>query len=600
MNIAELKANAATIKNATAVHENTALIVGGLFENIIERIDPPMIDRPIQNSDKIMAVKNDNGDAIHIKLIDFPFAKSTEIVGKGEVYNLKTLLPFNNFQDIGTAHSSETVFVNNNLIRINTDFISHIIYKTAPVESVNIYHVYKNIDGTLSIRSTENIILDESWLDASYGSEVYKIPYNKAIVKGDTIGLKEFYFKLTNGTGWETVPTGVLDPFKEIGLGLIYKDYSLFVTKEEFIAAKEILPINNFNSIDTAHSSDTVFLNANMFSINTDFVAYIIYKECFLNQQELNIFHCYRNPDNGISIRSTENIKLNASWLDASYGSGVYKIPYNKAIRKGYSIGLKDFKFCMSGGWGYIAEPTGGVEPGRELAYGLIYKDCKTLLPSYWAGKKINFLGDSITYMGLYMAEYISMTDCIGVNYGISGATIAANEGHYCFCDMMENMDSDADMVVVFGGTNDFGMETDPFASFGTFGEGVNKYTFYGALHYLYRGLKIKYYNKPIIIMTPLHRYGPGPKEFIIGTDGSITYNTNPKTGKTMMEYINAIKEVAAYYGFPILDLHSTSGLAFQIELDSANLSNDGLHPNEQGARRIAKVMYSFLENINY
>ena len=87
-------------------------------------------------------------------------------------------------------------------------------------------------------------------------------------------------------------------------------------------------------------------------------------------------------------------------------------------------------------------------------------------------GKKIIFLGDSITEgVGVSSVEkrytdvfkrITEIGEC--VNYGISATRIARQqkvEIEYrdtnAFTERFEQMDDDADIVVVFGGTNDYG-----------------------------------------------------------------------------------------------------------------------------------------------
>ena len=99
--------------------------------------------------------------------------------------------------------------------------------------------------------------------------------------------------------------------------------------------------------------------------------------------------------------------------------------------------------------------------------------------------------------------------DCIVRGYGIGGTRIAPRLmperpgeegfGQY-FGTRVEKMDPDADVIVVFGGTNDFGHGDVPL---GTIADRDNT-TFYGALHVLYRQLWEKYPTATIVVMTPL------------------------------------------------------------------------------------------------
>ncbi len=208
-------------------------------------------------------------------------------------------------------------------------------------------------------------------------------------------------------------------------------------------------------------------------------------------------------------------------------------------------------------------------------------------------GKKINFLGDSITY-GACLANPSEscFPTLIGKmaglaevrNYGVCGACYAiqytcsgnkAADDAY-FCSRIDEMDPDADAVVVFGGTNDFGHGDAPIGTFADRTPG----TFYGACHYLMAGLINRYPGKEIVILTPLHRIIEGK----IKEDGS-----------TFLMYVNAIREVAAYYSLPVLDMYLMSGFQPLVPVIRERFMPDGLHPNEAGHEIIARRVMNFL-----
>ena len=219
-------------------------------------------------------------------------------------------------------------------------------------------------------------------------------------------------------------------------------------------------------------------------------------------------------------------------------------------------------------------------------------------------GLTINFLGDSITQgVGasseetIYHAVLKREAKLKEVrNYGISGTRFALQkEGHpqwikdeyidtNSFSERFEQMDDDADIVVVFGGTNDFGHGDAPLGGFSD----RTPDTFYGACHYLFSGLIKKYLGKPIVIMTPLHR----------------THETL-NTGKvkehgygTLKDYVNIIREVAEYYSLPVLDLFATSGMQPAIPEVMNKYIPDGVHPSDDGHAVIAQKLKTFLENL--
>lgn len=216
-------------------------------------------------------------------------------------------------------------------------------------------------------------------------------------------------------------------------------------------------------------------------------------------------------------------------------------------------------------------------------------------------GLKINFLGDSITEgVGASSKDTIYHAVlkkeaglCEARNYGISATRFALQKGTperpkddyvdvNSFCERFSQMSDDADAVVVFGGTNDYGHGDAPIGNFSD----RTPDTFYGACHYLFRGLIKKYLGKPIVIMTPLHRLNEtdptaGCKKTAVGT---------------LKEYTDIIREVAEFYSLPVLDLFSSSGLQPDIPEIQENYLPDGLHPNDNGNKVIAHKLKMFLQ----
>ena len=210
-------------------------------------------------------------------------------------------------------------------------------------------------------------------------------------------------------------------------------------------------------------------------------------------------------------------------------------------------------------------------------------------------GKKILFLGDSITegigassYENSYVAVFEKISGAHTKNYGIGGTRIArqtvksANERwDLDFVGRVDSMESDADCVVVFGGTNDYGhgdAEIGEFAS-------RDCHTFYGAMHCLCLKLINKYPDSDIIFITPLHRDDENTKLNRNGLPIEIP----------LCEYVRIIKEVAAFYSLPVLDLYSMSGMQPEVPVIKQKYMPDGLHPSDNGARRIAVRLYAFL-----
>jgi lysophospholipase L1-like esterase len=208
-------------------------------------------------------------------------------------------------------------------------------------------------------------------------------------------------------------------------------------------------------------------------------------------------------------------------------------------------------------------------------------------------GKKIIFLGDSITEGVGASATHKRYTDLVAqktgaivYNHGVSGTRIAKQKNTSfdldCdkdFCFRAPAMEKDADVIVVFGGTNDYGHGD---AELGSFCDRTND-TFYGALHTLYTYLCETYPKAQKVIMTPLHRSNE---------DKPSSQNEPLKT------YVEIIREVAEYYSLPVLDMYENSGIQPNIPANSQAYTVDGLHPNDAGYELISELVIKFLKSL--
>ena len=212
-------------------------------------------------------------------------------------------------------------------------------------------------------------------------------------------------------------------------------------------------------------------------------------------------------------------------------------------------------------------------------------------------GKKIAFLGDSITEG--YGASGVDKTywSILGqetgaevFGYGIGGTTIAKrnvplpepNPNKY-FGSRVDGMIEDADIIVIFGGTNDFG-GSDP--AFGKM-EDRRLDTFYGGYHLLLQQLMERYPQGQIVALTPLHR---------LTEDEGLYNEQDGRRGGKLVEYVDAIIEVAGFYGVPVVDLFRTCPIQPRFEPQRQLLMPDGVHPNDAGHRIIARRLISAMK----
>lgn len=211
-------------------------------------------------------------------------------------------------------------------------------------------------------------------------------------------------------------------------------------------------------------------------------------------------------------------------------------------------------------------------------------------------GKKMNILGDSITYgFGIDNPDDIfpnliqKKGDLPAVrNYGVCATRIARQKNpsddpmaDRDFCMRCETMDTDADIVCVFGGTNDYGHGDAPI------GKTSDKTpdTFCGALNYLIQYLKRNFPNAFIFFITPLHRLNENDSR----GDGS-----KKQPGPPLCTYVKAIKDVCAKDDVQVLDLYGDN--SGPMNSFAQDYTFDGLHPNVTGHKLIAEKIIKFLK----
>ena len=209
------------------------------------------------------------------------------------------------------------------------------------------------------------------------------------------------------------------------------------------------------------------------------------------------------------------------------------------------------------------------------------------------------FLGDSITFGvgvsdpdNIYWRRLATNDGCITKGYGISGTRIAAplkisrfpEDDDRFFATRVDIMDADADVVVVFGGTNDHGHGA---IAFGKMSDRENT-SFYGALHNLMSMLTNKYPNARIVFMTPAHKCEENATVNAFG-DSLIG---------CLKDYVDAIIEVANYHGLPVLDLFRLWDIDPNIPDVKAKYMPDGIHPCDAGHAEIYRHLKAFLENL--
>ena len=204
---------------------------------------------------------------------------------------------------------------------------------------------------------------------------------------------------------------------------------------------------------------------------------------------------------------------------------------------------------------------------------------------------KIAFLGDSITEgCGASSAEK-NYVNTVGrklkaevINYGVGGTRIARSKEisdnpvyDLDFLFRSKDMVKDADVVFVFGGTNDYGHGKAPIGE----KDDVTPYTFYGAVKCLARYLKDTYGAEKTVFILPARRFD----------------DDKPRCegGQALSAYADIINRVCKEYGIKVLDLFNDGFPVPQTDAGD-EYTTDGLHPNDRGHEFIAEKICRFIE----
>jgi lysophospholipase L1-like esterase len=201
------------------------------------------------------------------------------------------------------------------------------------------------------------------------------------------------------------------------------------------------------------------------------------------------------------------------------------------------------------------------------------------------------FLGDSITEgVGASSSEtnYVSLvgkkTGHEVINYGVSGTRIArqkrvsaSTKWDYDFRLRLTVMPDEADLVFIFGGTNDFGHGNLHLGKVGDRDEN----TFCGGLYLLLDALIEKYGKEKLCFLLPLHRFNEDPQ--------ACKGENADELGAPLSEYIECMRKILLEYGIEYIDLYE-NGFAKPLIDTGDEYTADGLHPNDHG--------YEFLANI--
>lgn len=217
--------------------------------------------------------------------------------------------------------------------------------------------------------------------------------------------------------------------------------------------------------------------------------------------------------------------------------------------------------------------------------------------------KVIDFLGDSITegvgvenietsrYDNIMKTKY----NLTVYNHGIGGTRIAhqikASEyprHDLCFCGRAYDLNPNADIIIVYGGVNDY-IHGD--APFGKIGDNTPK-TFCGGVEFLMSLLEELYPTAQKIFVTPAHLCFGSLNDKLPSTE-----KIKAADAKPLIDYVDVIERTGKKHGIPVLNLYERFGVNPNIEEHRKKYTSDGLHFNDAGHKMLAEQLIEFIEN---
>jgi lysophospholipase L1-like esterase len=236
-----------------------------------------------------------------------------------------------------------------------------------------------------------------------------------------------------------------------------------------------------------------------------------------------------------------------------------------------------------------------------------------------WAGKRVGFIGDSITdpncysYVKKYWAflhDWLGLTPYV---YGISGRKW--DDAQRQAEQLKKEHGDDVDAIMIFLGTNDFNAGI-PVGEWYTESEEqvevarreekhlvtrkmripvMDNATLKGRINKALSSIKSMYPDKQIVLLTPIHRS--------TAMFGNKNVQPNERyqnsCGEYFDAYVNAVKEAGNVWGVTVIDLNADCGLNPMVEEQVAyfrDAETDRLHPGTAGQERMARsLMYRLL-----
>lgn len=242
-----------------------------------------------------------------------------------------------------------------------------------------------------------------------------------------------------------------------------------------------------------------------------------------------------------------------------------------------------------------------------------------TMAQNRWAGKKAAIIGDSIsdsTRVGTTRCWWEILSDSLQIVptcYARNGATILNMHGQMEKARLQQEQSGEAwDLVIIFGGTNDFNASVPLGEIYTVKEETTNKdgqertllhrsyttdnATFAGRVNNLLSAVKAHFPEARVLMLSPIHRGFAKFGDRNVQPDELWANNV----GLFLDDYIHCLGQAGRAWAVPMLDTHIHTQLFPIYNSYDAHINRvdtDRLHPNVKGHHHIALSVQGYLEH---
>lgn len=248
-----------------------------------------------------------------------------------------------------------------------------------------------------------------------------------------------------------------------------------------------------------------------------------------------------------------------------------------------------------------------------SLAMLILASGCVTTPDIGWRGRRVVFLGDSITDPhqphAIYWQYLGKWLDWDVTSYGVGGAKWSDIGVQI---DQLEREKGDAvDAIFILMGTNDYQRDR-PLGVWYDLTRGTVEWrrkpvalnrrdfsrdngTVRGSINLAMERLKRRWPRAQILVMTPIHRA-------VFGEHADQPSECWPnESGVYLDKYVDCIRETGDVWSVPVIDLYREAGLMPFLDEHAhcfRSAEKDRLHPNAVGHERLAKVIMGRINSL--